>query len=84
MPRPYLTSSIEQLETLFAASGQDSPTLKLLAEELTFRKTPRARALGGPSVASKATVRFRNSTAAPSQYSAATQLVWTPPSCRSA
>jgi hypothetical protein len=46
MPRPYLTNSIEQLETLFAASGQDSPTLELLAEELTYRKTPRARALG--------------------------------------
>ncbi len=46
MPRPYLTSSIEQLESLFAASTQDPPTLKLLAEELTHRKTPRARALG--------------------------------------
>lgn len=46
MSRPYLSSSIEHLETLFSSSGQHSPTLQLLAEELKFRRTPRARALG--------------------------------------
>lgn len=45
MSRPYLSSSIEHLETHFASFGQNVPTLKLLAEELKFRKTPRARAL---------------------------------------
>ncbi|HJR72102.1 MAG TPA: AAA domain-containing protein [Luteimonas sp.] len=46
MSRPYLTSSIENLEKLFVSSRQHQSTLQLLAEELKFRKTPRARALG--------------------------------------
>lgn len=45
MSRPLLSRSIDQLEALFAESGHDSHTLQMLAEELAFRKTLRARSL---------------------------------------
>ncbi|WP_334151551.1 UvrD-helicase domain-containing protein [Hyphomicrobium sp.] len=45
--RPYLSFSIDQLEAEFdrARTSNDKKALKVLAKELTFRKTPRARDL---------------------------------------
>ncbi len=45
--RPYLNSSIDDLEAEFAAAGsaKNSEKLSDIAHELTFRKTPRAREL---------------------------------------
>ena len=51
MPRTLFNSSIEQLEAMFAESGPDSLTLELLAQELAFRTTPRARALAAKTQA---------------------------------
>jgi len=43
--RPYFGSSIEELESLFAANKTDLKMLKKLQKELSFRKRPRARKL---------------------------------------
>lgn len=45
MTRPYLTRSVDQLEQLLEAASGDPAVLRLLAEELTFRKTARAKEL---------------------------------------
>ncbi|AAY49474.1 DEAD/DEAH box helicase [Xanthomonas campestris] len=45
MSRPHLSKSIDQLEELYAASLSDEATLAELAEELGFRRTPRAKEL---------------------------------------
>ncbi|CAD1790219.1 hypothetical protein XSP_001553 [Xanthomonas euroxanthea] len=45
MSRPHLSKSIDQLEELYAASISDEATLAELAEELGFRRTPRAKEL---------------------------------------
>ncbi|MFA1261851.1 hypothetical protein ACDI97_10600 [Xanthomonas axonopodis pv. fascicularis] len=45
MSRPHLSKSIDQLEELYAASLSDEATLTELAEELSFRRTPRAKEL---------------------------------------
>lgn len=45
MSRPHLSKSIDQLEELYAASLSEATTLTELSEELSFRKTPRAREL---------------------------------------
>ncbi|MCW0411079.1 DEAD/DEAH box helicase [Xanthomonas sacchari] len=45
MSRPHLSKSIDQLEELYAASLSDEATLTELAEELGFRRTPRAKEL---------------------------------------
>src|SRR5277367_1847523 len=44
-PRPYLRSTIVELEELFAAKRSDSDTLNSLKAELQFRNVPRATAL---------------------------------------
>jgi hypothetical protein len=44
-PRPYLRSTIVELEELFAAKRTDSDTLNALKTELHFRNVPRATAL---------------------------------------
>jgi hypothetical protein len=44
-PRPYLRSTIVELEELFAAKRTDSDTLNVLKTELQFRNVPRATAL---------------------------------------
>lgn len=43
--RPYFSSSIEELENIFAGANGDAHLLKKLAAELKFRKRPRARKL---------------------------------------
>jgi hypothetical protein len=45
MPRPYVAWSIVRLEALLQSKGGDQQVLTLLAEELSFRKTNRARRL---------------------------------------
>jgi hypothetical protein len=45
MSRPHLSKSIDQLEDLYAASLSDEAMLTELAEELGFRRTPRAKEL---------------------------------------
>jgi DnaJ-domain-containing protein 1 len=44
-PRPFLRSTIVELEELFAAKRTDSDTLNALKTELQFRNVPRATAL---------------------------------------
>ena len=43
--RPYITSSIDELEKLFEVSKDDSQVLRALLEELTNRNTSRAKKL---------------------------------------
>ncbi|KAF1015549.1 MAG: hypothetical protein GAK31_01023 [Stenotrophomonas maltophilia] len=50
MTRPHLTKSIDQLEDLYVASLADEATLAELAEELGFRRTPRAKELANEVV----------------------------------
>ncbi|WP_235857262.1 hypothetical protein [Xanthomonas cissicola] len=45
MSRPYLSSSIDQLEELFSTSQNASPVLLAIATELGFRRTARAKEL---------------------------------------
>lgn len=45
MSRPFIGHSIEQLESLFSDQGTNRHTLNELAQELSFRKTARARSL---------------------------------------
>lgn len=45
MSRPHLSKSIDQLEDLFATSMSGEAVLEQLAEELSFRRTPRAKEL---------------------------------------
>lgn len=45
MSRPYISSGIQELETLFTAHRQNSHILKHLYEELKHRSTKRARSL---------------------------------------
>jgi hypothetical protein len=45
MTRPYMTRSVDQLEQLLEVASDDPAVLRLLAEELTFRKTARAKEL---------------------------------------
>lgn len=45
MARPYMTRSVDQLEQLLEVASDDPAVLRLLAEELTFRKTARAKEL---------------------------------------
>lgn len=45
MTRPYMTRSVDQLEQLLEAASDDPAVLRLLAEELKFRKTARAKEL---------------------------------------
>lgn len=45
MSRPHLSKSVDQLEAIYAASMSDAVVLKALVEELTFRRTPRAKEL---------------------------------------
>lgn len=47
MRRPYISHSIEQLEAVFNGNDVTPDTLIDLAQELSFRKTARARALVG-------------------------------------
>jgi len=44
-PRPYMRSTIVELEELFAAKRTDTDTLLALKTELQFRNVPRAMAL---------------------------------------
>ena len=44
-PRPYLRSTIVELEELFAAKRSETDTLNALKMELQFRNVPRATAL---------------------------------------
>ena len=44
-PRPYMRSTIVELEKLFVAKRTDSDTLNALRNELQFRNVPRATAL---------------------------------------
>jgi len=43
--RPYITSSIEDLEAIFATHPEDLPILSQLVQELSLRKTKRAHRL---------------------------------------
>jgi hypothetical protein len=45
MPRPYVSWSIARLEALFQSQGWNPQVLERLFEELSFRKTDRARRL---------------------------------------
>jgi hypothetical protein len=49
-PRPYIKSSIEELEKLFEASKDDPQALRTLLEELVNRSTSRARKLRAAAV----------------------------------
>ncbi len=68
--RPYAASSVEDLEKLFEAQREDSAALSRLAQELSFRKSQRARQLLGlvtRQLASTAPVPDSLSTEAPAQ-----------------
>lgn len=45
MKRPYIAHSIEQLEAVFDDQGTAQDALNDLAQELSYRRTARARAL---------------------------------------
>ncbi|MBW8375278.1 MAG: hypothetical protein K0M59_14980 [Stenotrophomonas sp.] len=45
MSRPHLAKSIDQLEDIYGCSSADVSTLQMLSEELSFRRTPRAKEL---------------------------------------